>query len=316
MVKILHMISSFFLLNVAMSRKMGVKYVQKYQKNSFCDMRREGNSELKSLYHFYKPKSVNQEYYMKGLQDSYTKILFVVGPAGTGKTALACNQAIKELKSGSVNKIVITRPIVPVEDEELGFLPGTIQKKMDPWTRPIFDIFNEFYSKKDIDTMVYNNVIEISPLAFMRGRTFKNAFIIADEMQNSSPGQMLMLTTRIGQDSKMVITGDLKQSDRGIESGLSDFIDRFKKYTSFLSENNMDSNVGIKIVELGVDDIERSKVIKKLLEIYDFKSHIIHKPARSSEVSTKKIQPSEIVSLQNDAALMPETDFLRSIREQ
>jgi phosphate starvation-inducible protein PhoH and related proteins len=282
-------------------------------------MKRDNNIELKSLYHYYKPKSVNQELYVNGLQDTGTKILFVVGPAGTGKTALACNQAIKELKNGNVNKIVITRPIVPVEEEEIGFLPGTIQKKMDPWTRPIFDIFYEFYAKKDVETMLYNNVIEISPLAFMRGRTFKNAFIIADEMQNSSPNQMLMLTTRIGEGSKMVITGDLKQSDRNMESGLSDFIDRFKKYTGALMKAGKESNVGIKIVELGVNDIERSKVIKKLLEIYDFpaidviidnkvKDRVI--PAVKKE--KMKAEPKSKIHPNNDSALMPEADLLRA----
>uniref|UniRef100_A0A6C0B1C7 PhoH-like protein n=1 Tax=viral metagenome TaxID=1070528 RepID=A0A6C0B1C7_9ZZZZ len=291
-------------------------------------MKRDNNMELKSLYHYYKPKSANQESYVKGLQDTDTKILFVVGPAGTGKTALACNQAIKELRNGNVNKIVITRPIVPVEEEEIGFLPGTIQKKMDPWTRPIFDIFYEFYAKKDVETMLYNNVIEISPLAFMRGRTFKNAFIIADEMQNSSPNQMLMLTTRIGEGSKMVITGDLKQSDRNVESGLSDFIERFKKYTGFLTKSGKESNVGIKIVELGVNDIERSKVIKKLLEIYDFNDEIVEsKLQKSTSTIVKKVNKKEekkedtsVILLpakihpNNDAALITIDELLRSKR--
>jgi len=189
--------------------------------------------ECKSMSNFYKPKSSNQERYVKYLNDENTKILFAIGPAGTGKTMLACNQAIKELKSGKINKIILTRPIVPVEEEELGFLPGNINKKMDPWTRPIFDIFNEFYQKKDIEGMLNNNIIEISPLAFMRGRTFKNAYIIADEMQNSSPNQMLMLTTRIGEGSKMVITGDIKQTDRSMESGLSDFINKYNSILVF-----------------------------------------------------------------------------------
>ena len=200
------------------------------------NMKKE-SGDLKSLSNFYKPKTTNQELYVKYLNDPTTKILFAVGPAGTGKTMLACNQAIKELKSGNIQKIVITRPVVPVEEEEIGFLPGNINKKMDPWTRPIFDIFYEFYQKKDVEAMLYNNVIEISPLAFMRGRTFKHSYIIADEMQNSSPNQMLMLTTRIGEGSKMVITGDLKQSDRGINSGLQDFINKYKTYTNYLNRS-------------------------------------------------------------------------------
>ena len=233
-------------------------------------MKKDGNAELKSLSQFYKPKTPNQEKYYSYLNDDKIKLLFAVGPAGTGKTMLACNNAVKDLKSGKVNKIVLTRPVVPVE-EDIGFLPGNINKKMDPWTRPLFDVFLDFYSQREIDLMMYNSVIEISPLAYMRGRTFKNAFIIADEMQNSSPNQMLMLTTRIGMGSKMVVTGDLKQSDKGLDSGLSDFINKFKVYERRESEkyNNTDINIGIKIVELNNTDIERSPVIIKILDVYN-----------------------------------------------
>ena len=275
-------------------------------------MKRE-NVELKSLSQFYKPKSYNQEKYFKYLSDDKTKLLFAVGPAGTGKTMLACNSAIKDLKSGKVSKIVITRPVVPVE-EDIGFLPGNINKKMDPWTRPIFDVFLDFYTQKDIDLMMYNNVIEISPLAYMRGRTFKNAFIIADEMQNSSPNQMLMLTTRIGLGSKMVVTGDLKQSDKGPESGLNDFIKKFKVYEKRESEkyNNTEINSGIKIVELNNTDIERSPVIVKILDIYNVDEVRLEKKQVTSQntirlIPTKK--PTERLGqkkvIEQDAAMIP-----------
>jgi len=134
---------------------------------------------------------------------------------------------------------------------------------MDPWTRPIFDIFSEFYTYMEIRKMIENNVIEIAPLAFMRGRTFKNAFIIADEMQNSSPNQMLMLTTRIGESSKMVITGDLNQSDKKDPlklNGLADIINKYKKF------NNEKS--GIRLVEMTTSDIERNPIIITLMDIY------------------------------------------------
>jgi len=229
----------------------------------------------------YKPRGKNQEDYVRLLNDNNVKVLFVTGPAGTGKTMFACSKAISELKCGTIDKIVITRPVVPVE-EDIGFLPGTLVKKMDPWTRPMFDIFLESFPQKDIDTMVKNNIIEISPLAYMRGRTFKNAFIIADEMQNSSPNQMLMLTTRIGHKSKMVITGDMKQSDKGTNSGLSDFIKKYKAYEAFYFKNNEDlltsnsshyyqfvKETGINIVEMENKDIERSPVVSKILDIYD-----------------------------------------------
>lgn len=180
------------------------------------------------------------------------------GPAGTGKTLFACNAAIQELKKGSVQKIILTRPIFSV-DEELGYLPGNILCKMDPWTRPIFDILGEFYSKQDIDTMIKGGIIEISPLAYMRGRTFKKAFIIADEMQNSSPNQMLMLTTRIGQDSRMAITGDLLQSDRYTNNGLYDLINRVKFYKP----------PGIELIELENNDVCRSHIVTQILKLYN-----------------------------------------------
>ena len=242
--------------------------------------------ELKSLSQYYKPKSYNQQQYVKYLNDYKTKVLFAVGPAGTGKTMFACNTAIQELKGGNINKIILTRPVVPVE-EDIGFLPGNINKKMDPWTRPIFDIFLEFFSQKDIDLMVCNNIIEIAPLAYMRGRTFKKAFVIADEMQNSSPNQMLMLTTRIGDGSKMVITGDLKQSDKGQNSGLSDFIIKYKLYERVVkARQNADNfyNPSIRIIELNNTDIERSPVVVNILDIYS----TTEDDAKKAELEAKK----------------------------
>ena len=207
----------------------------------------------------YKPKSQNQELYYNCLNDPNTPIVFGIGPAGCGKTLFACVTAIEELRNGNIQKIILTRPIVSVE-EELGFLPGSLNDKMDPWTRPIFDIFLEFYNKNDLDVMLKSGVIEISPLAYMRGRTFKYAFIIADEMQNSTPNQMLMLATRIGIGSKMAITGDLKQSDLSSSNGLLDFLHKFKSYRNDAS--------GIEIVEMTYSDIERSPIVAKILDIY------------------------------------------------
>ena len=263
-------------------------------------------SDLKSLSNFYKPKTPNQEKYVSYLNNPSVKLLFAVGPAGTGKTMLACNHAIKELKDGNIQKIIITRPIVPVEEEEIGFLPGNINKKMDPWMTPIFDIFNEFYARKDIESMVYNNIIEVSPLAFMRGRTFKNSFVIADEMQNSSPNQMLMLTTRIGENSKMVITGDLKQSDRGINSGLSDFINKYKSYNRYLTSNNENTKYGIDMIELTNEDIERSKIVSKILDIYNLnESKLLIK--ENTTIPEQNTTTKSIIQYKynDDAALIP-----------
>jgi len=220
---------------------------------------------------YYLPKNENQEKYVNFLNNDDANIVVSVGPAGTGKTMFACMKAIDLLKSKKLNKIIITRPIVSVEEEELGFLPGNLVKKMDPWTRPIMDIFMEFFSKTEVDNMIYNNIIEISPLAYMRGRTFKNAFIIADEMQNSTPNQMLMLTTRIGINSKLIITGDLKQTDRIIDkNGLSDLINKVNVY----KKNHNETNNSIEIIEFGKEDIERSKIVEKVIDIYQYKESI------------------------------------------
>jgi len=176
----------------------------------------------------------------------------------------------------------------------------------------------DFFSQREIDLMMYNSVIEISPLAYMRGRTFKNAFIIADEMQNSSPNQMLMLTTRIGVGSKMVVTGDLKQSDKGLESGLYDFINKFKVYERRESEkyNNTDINSGIKIVELNNTDIERSPVIVKILDVYNVNENKVEKKVTTQSnvysntirlIPNKKSSQSNSTKkvLDNDAAMIP-----------
>ena len=225
----------------------------------------------------YKPRTDNQALYVKYLTDISTPIVVGVGPAGSGKTLFACNQAVAALRAGFVQKIILTRPIVPVE-EDIGFLPGSLINKMDPWTRPIFDILLEFYPQKDIDNMLHNGVLEISPLAYMRGRTFKRAFVIADEMQNSSPNQMLMLTTRIGEQSKLVITGDLVQSDRGSVNGLADFIGKIRAYEKMYPvdlaalkrnrELKHKDPLGIRIVEMENQDIQRSPIVAKLLKIY------------------------------------------------
>jgi phosphate starvation-inducible PhoH-like protein len=204
------------------------------------------------------PRNRNQEEYLLKLLDQSKNIVFALGPAGTGKTLIACQVGIKLFKEGLVDKIVVTRPAVSV-DEEHGFLPGTLQQKMEPWTRPIFDVLAEYYYAKDIDNMIREGVVEISPLAYMRGRTFKNSYIIADEMQNATPNQMKMLLTRLGEGSKMVVTGDLRQADRLEDNGLIDFCRLLE---------NKDNLKRLDIVQFGMKDIERHDAVKEVLEIY------------------------------------------------
>jgi phosphate starvation-inducible PhoH-like protein len=212
----------------------------------------------------YLPKTVNQVLYVKHLSDSRVPLVFGIGPAGSGKTLFACASAIEQYKQGLIKKIVLTRPLVSVQEEELGFLPGSVFNKMEPWTRPIFDVFHEYCSKKEIELMLKNGDIEISPLAYMRGRTFKRSFIIADEMQNSSPNQMLMLLTRVGEDSKMVVTGDLKQSDLpDAKNGLHDFLLKWRTYPLLHVKQS------IQVVEFNTTDICRSNIVSLVLDVYN-----------------------------------------------
>lgn len=205
------------------------------------------------------PKSLNQEAYIVSLLDDVKDIVLAHGPAGTGKTYLAMQAAIKSLRDGKCERIVLTRPAVGVEEEKHGFLPGTLEDKMAPWTRPLFDVLREYYTPPDIQKMLENQTVEISPLAFMRGRTFKHAWIIADEMQNATPGQMKMLLTRIGEESKIVVTGDIEQTDkRKADNGLLDICKRLVTCT----------DERIDVCSLGECDIQRHPIIETVLEVY------------------------------------------------
>ena len=203
------------------------------------------------------PRNRHQESYVVKLLDPSTSVVFGIGPAGTGKTLLAVQTAVKLFKEGKVDKIIVTRPAVSV-DEDLGFLPGTLEQKMAPWTRPIFDVLREYFDAKQIEGMIEEGIIEIAPLAYMRGRTFKNSFIIADEMQNATRNQMKMLLTRIGEGSMMAVTGDLNQADRLKDNGLIDFVRN-------IENKNLER---IDCVTFGRGDIERHEAVKEVLQLY------------------------------------------------
>jgi phosphate starvation-inducible PhoH-like protein len=205
------------------------------------------------------PRNVQQENLMASLNDEKTDIVFAVGPAGCGKTLLATLYAIKCFKAGMVDKIVITRPNVAVDDKDIGFLPGDILKKMTPWMMPVLDVFAEFYTQDEIKYMLEENVIEMVPIAFIRGRTFKNAVVLVDEAQGTTQNSMMSILTRIGEGSKMIVTGDLAQSDRGKDNGLADFLDRFE------NSNH------ISVIRFGRADVERHPVVREVLSIYNSK---------------------------------------------
>ena len=204
------------------------------------------------------PRNLAQEQYLELLKNPKKFIVFAIGPAGTGKTMLGVQMAIKLYKEGVISKIIITRPAVSV-DEEHGFLPGTLNQKMEPWTRPIMDVFEEYYHPKEIAEMLEDGVIEISPLAYMRGRTFKNAFVIADEMQNATPSQMKMLLTRIGDNSRMVVTGDLNQADRPRENGLLEFCNLYGQGGEYRM---------IAMARFEQQHVERHPVVREILKLY------------------------------------------------
>ena len=202
-----------------------------------------------------------QQHYQSVLKNPAHSLVVCTGPAGTGKTMLACKTGLEQLVQKRVNQLVITKPLVSVEGEDLGFLPGNIRSKMSPWIESYLDIFKDYYTMKQLEDMMQKDVIKIAPLAYCRGNTYTNSFVICDESQNTTPKQMKMLLTRLGDDSRMVVTGDLKQSDRSNDNGLYDFIHRLQMFES--------TNSTIQYVELNDTDIQRSAVVSSILKIYD-----------------------------------------------
>ena len=196
------------------------------------------------------PKTPGQCKYALALR-SNKPIVIGTGPAGSGKTMMACQIALEHVAKYQRPKIVLTRPIVAA-DEDMGYLPGDMDQKMEPWTKPMFDIFEQYFSYNQIDRF-----IKIEPLGYMRGRTFNNTLIIADEMQNATPNQMKMLLTRVGEGTKLIVTGDLEQSDLGSENGLEDLIYRMQcQDLEYITH-----------VEMEDEDIVRHPAVKEVLSI-------------------------------------------------
>jgi phosphate starvation-inducible PhoH-like protein len=229
---------------------------------------------------FTKPKNGSQEEYVRLLKQKSKKIVVTTGPAGTGKTLFATEFGVKNFLCGQYEKLIFTRPSVSV-DEDLGYLPGTLEEKMAPWVRPIYDILYNFISPKEVTAMMEDKIIEIAPLGYMRGRTFKNSWIVADEMQNSSISQMKMLLTRLGENSRLIITGDLDQHDRENEiNGMEDFLNKFRGKRS----------TSISKFEFQRTDIQREDVVKEVLDIYggDVPEYYIN------EINDNEINDNEI----------------------
>ena len=209
-----------------------------------------------------------QQLYIDTLLTQNPSIVLATGPAGSAKSFLAVTVGIDRLLNNEYKRIVITRPTVPA-DEDVGYLPGAIDKKMDPWMQPLYDTFYKYYSVSEIKQLIANKVIDICPVAYLRGRTFEDSYIIIDEAQNCTVNQMLMILTRIGPNSKMVITGDLSQHDRKLEvNGLEDFIKRINYYKL---TNNAEF-IDISHIQFTEDDIVRHPVIKDIMKLYSDKN--------------------------------------------
>ncbi|MCA8935155.1 MAG: PhoH family protein [Planctomycetes bacterium] len=203
-----------------------------------------------------KPMTPGQEAYIEAIKSC--NVTFGVGPAGTGKTFLATSMAVAALIHGNVSKLVLVRPAVEA-GEKLGFLPGDYQAKVNPYLRPIFDALGAMLPMQQIQRYIERDVIEVAPLAFMRGRTLDRAFILLDEAQNTTPKQMLMFLTRLGRRSKAVVTGDVSQTDLpdGQRSGLVDVIGR------------LDGVEGVKVCRLGNSDIVRDDMVQRIIDAYE-----------------------------------------------
>ena len=216
-----------------------------------------------------KARSPAQATYMEAiLQD---ELVFGIGPAGTGKTYLAVCAAVSMLVSGQIDRIILSRPAVEA-GERLGFLPGDMKEKVDPYMRPIYDALYENLPADQVNRKLENGEIEVAPLAFMRGRTLKNAFILLDEAQNTTPVQMKMFLTRLGENSRMVINGDLSQIDlpRGQKSGLRDAI------------HTLEGVKGISTCRFTESDVVRHALVSRIVKAYDAQEQAVRAPETSS----------------------------------
>jgi phosphate starvation-inducible PhoH-like protein len=226
------------------------------------DLRPRANGEIDvfSKGHAVKPKTAGQKRYVEAMLKN--DLTFCVGPAGTGKTYLAVAVAASMLKTGQVKRLVLARPAVEA-GERLGFLPGDLQAKVNPYLRPLFDALHDMIDVEQMKRFMLNDVIEVAPLAFMRGRTLHESVIILDEAQNTTPSQMLMFLTRLGHDSKMIITGDTTQIDLppNQESGLEDALHKLRGVK------------GIAEVELERGDIVRHKLVQNIVAAYERKQN-------------------------------------------
>lgn len=215
-----------------------------------------------------KARTSGQRFYIKELLHGGATFVIAAGPAGTGKTFLAVLYAIQELRAGNIKKVVISRPNVGAGDD-LGFLPGDIDSKMLPWIQPIIDVFHEYYSPYQVDRMIKDKVIEVAPLVYIRGRTFKKSLVILDEAQNTTPDQMLAFLTRVGEGSRYIITGDTNQHDQKAgRSGLADLLAKFDMRFEDSDDDEAVAGSHFSVFKFGLRDVVRHPAVVEVLELY------------------------------------------------
>lgn len=211
----------------------------------------------------FSPQNGKQEKLLQFFKENHP-VVIAEGSAGSGKTLLSTQYALQLLHEKRIKKIVLTRPVITT-GSDIGYLPGTLDEKMMPWLMPVVDVFCEFYPRPKMKNLLEQGIVEIVPLAFMRGRSFRECVIVADEMQNSTPEQMKMLLTRIGDKSRMLITGDTQQSDLLYNNGLEDLISRlfvqYPRYDQMIKD-------GIALVQFDDSTIVRHPIIPKILKLY------------------------------------------------
>lgn len=248
--------------------KVTQESVKSYVRSEVSHLDKDGSDEI-LVYgnrgNVIKPKTQNQRTLVEAVHNN--DLVFAIGPAGSGKTYISVAMAVRALKNKEVQKIIITRPAVEA-GENLGFLPGDLKEKIDPYLRPIYDALGEMIPSEKLKFYQENNIIEIAPLAYMRGRTLNNAFVLLDEAQNTTSMQMKMFLTRMGPNSKVIVTGDKSQVDlpRHQHSGLAEAVRLLRKVK------------GIATVELDTKDVVRHKLVKEIINAYD-------KPTKESDQS-------------------------------
>jgi phosphate starvation-inducible protein PhoH and related proteins len=283
---------------------MALMILQCFQKHQFMAIKNQKISQIHAAAKMI-TKTENQKQYLSYLSNEDTKLIIATGHAGTGKTYIACQYALEKICNKSYQRIIVTRPMLTVSNEAIGYLPGSLETKIEPWMKNIINCLKENTSSNLVKSYLASKQIEFVPMGFMRGSTIQNTIVIADEMQNSTPMQMKMLLTRIGENSKMIITGDIHQKDQIEKSGLEDILEKLELYKS-------KDNLPIEKIEFTLEDIQREGFVKTILEIYDAQ------PPKNKTLTTLEKYRNLINDDKPDsydAAMIPKSQYTKTLFE-